>query len=277
MSFITSISGLKAAQTDLSVIANNIANASSVGFKQSRATFGDVFAAGPTQSTKTVAGQGVRLGGITQQFTQGSLQASERTLDLAVAGDGFFVVQGQPPRAVQSYTRNGSFSVNVDREVVDTLGNKVQMLPVDSTTGTVTSTAQADLYDFVLPETDPGDPTATLANISVGDDGIVTATYSNGNQEYVGALALASFAAVEGLRPAGDAHWQSTGESGAALINQAGIGPLGLVRSGTLESANIDLTEQLVALIAAQRNFQANAQAIEKANAMTQTIVNLQG
>jgi len=275
MSFITSISGLKAAQTDLSVVANNIANASSVGFKQSRATFGDLFAAAPTQSTKTVAGQGVRLGGITQQFTQGSLQASERTLDLAIAGDGFFIVEGQPPRASQSYTRNGSFAVNVDREVVDTLNNKVQLLPVDAT-GAVTSTAQADLYDFVLPDVDPTDPTATLSNISVSDDGIVSATFSNGNQTYVGALALASFTAVEGLRPQGDAHWQATGDSGAALINQAGIGPLGLVRSGTLESANIDLTERLVALISAQRNLQANAQAIETANNMTQTIVNLQ-
>jgi flagellar hook protein FlgE len=275
MSFVTSLSGLKAAQTDLSVVSNNIANGNSVGFKKSKAAFGDLFASAPTQSTKSVAGQGVRLNGIVQQFTQGSLNSTDRTLDLAVAGDGFFVVKGQPPREAQSYTRNGSFSVNVDREVVDSIGNKVQLLPVNAS-GQVTSTANGDMYDFVLPQTDPADPTAVLSNITIADDGAVTATFSNGNQSRLGALSMASFAAVEGLRPIGDSHWQATGDSGVALLNQAGNGPLGTVRSGTLEAANIDLTEELVALIAAQRNFQANAQAIETANNMTQTIVNLQ-
>ena len=275
MSFVTSLSGLKAAQTDLSVVSNNIANGNSVGFKKSKAAFGDLFASAPTQSTKSVAGQGVRLNGIVQQFTQGSLNSTDRTLDLAVAGDGFFVVKGQPPREAQSYTRNGSFSVNVDREVVDSIGNKVQLLPVNAA-GQVTSTANTDMYDFVLPQTDPADPAAVLSNITIADDGAVTATFSNGSQTRLGAVAMASFAAVEGLRPIGDSHWQATGDSGVAALNQAGNGPLGTVRSGTLEAANIDLTEELVALIAAQRNFQANAQAIETANNMTQTIVNLQ-
>ncbi|MFN3819117.1 flagellar hook-basal body complex protein [Blastomonas sp.] len=274
MSFVTSLSGLKAAQTDLSVVSNNIANSNSIGFKKSRAEFGDLFASAPTQNTKAVAGQGVRLNGIVQQFTQGSLNSTGRTLDLAVAGDGFFVVKGQPPREAETYTRNGAFAVNVDREVVDATGNKVQLLPVNAA-GQITSTSAADMFDFVLPETDPNDPNAVLSNITVADDGVVTATYSNGSQARVGAIAMASFAAVEGLRPIGDSHWQATGVSGGALINQAGNGPLGTVRSGTLEAANIDLTEELVGLIAAQRNFQANAKAIETANNMTQAIVNL--
>lgn len=275
MSFVTSLSGLKAAQTDLSVVSNNIANGNSIGFKKSKAAFGDLFASAPTQSTKSVAGQGVRLNGIVQQFTQGSLNSTDRTLDLAIAGDGFFVVKGQPPREAQSFTRNGSFQVNVDREIVDNTGNKIQLLPVNAA-GQVTSTNAADMYDFVLPQSDPNDPGSVLSNITIADDGAVTATFSNGSQTRLGAVAMASFAAVEGLRPIGDSHWQATGDSGVALINQAGNGPLGTVRSGTLEAANIDLTEELVALIAAQRNFQANAQAIETANNMTQTIVNLQ-
>src|SRR5690606_25034387 len=98
MSFYTSLSGLKGAQTDMSVISNNIANASSTGFKRSRAQFGDLFASSPTQSTRMVAGQGQRLNGIIQQFTQGTLEASEKTLDLAIAGEGMFVVKGEPPR-----------------------------------------------------------------------------------------------------------------------------------------------------------------------------------
>lgn len=275
MSFFTSLSGLKAAQTSLSVISNNIANTGSTGFKKSRAIFGDLFAAAPTQSTRMIAGQGVRLNGITQQFTQGTLESTDKTLDLAIAGDGFFTVRGQPPRQDTSFTRNGAFGVNVDREVVDTLGNIAQLLPVDAN-GTATSTDLADVFDFVLPDVDPGDATAILSNINVNNEGTVTATFSNGNQLALGALAMASFDAIEGLRPIGDAHWQSTGDSGPPVINQAANGPLGSIRSGALEGANVDITEELVSLISAQRNFQANAQAIETANNMTQTIVNLQ-
>ena len=275
MSFLTSLSGLKAAQSDLSVVSNNIANSSSTGFKKSRAQFGDLFAASPTQTTKMIAGQGVQLQGITQQFTQGTLESTDRTLDLAVAGDGFFTVKSPSSTAAITYTRNGSFGVNNDREVVDSTGNIVQMLPVDAD-GNITSSDAGSLTSLVLPESDPNDPNAVLANIAVGSNGVITATFSNGNQQALGALAMASFTAVEGLRPVGDAHWQATGDSGLAQLSQAGTGPLGTVRSGSLETANIDITEELVSLIAAQRNFQANAQAIETANNMTQTIVNLQ-
>ncbi len=275
MSFLTSLSGLKAAQSDLSVVSNNIANSNSTGFKKSRAQFGDLFAASPTQATKMIAGQGVQMQGITQQFTQGTLESTDRTLDLAVAGEGFFTVKSPSSTAAITYTRNGSFTVNNDREVVDATGNIIQTLPVDAN-GDITSNNQADLTSLVLPQTDPNDPNAVLANIAVGTNGVITATFSNGNQQALGALAMASFTAVEGLRPVGDAHWQATGTSGLAALSQAGTGPLGTVRSGSLETANVDITEELVSLISAQRNFQANAQAIETANKMTQTIVNLQ-
>ena len=275
MSFYTSLSGLKSAQIDLSTISNNVANAGSIGFKRSRAVFGDLFAAAPTQTTKKVAGQGVRLNGVTQQFTQGTLEATDKTLDLAIAGDGFFAVRGQPPRQDLSFTRNGAFGVNSDRQVVDTLGSKAQLLPVDAN-GTVTSNAIGDMVDFTLPATDPSDPTAVLANISINNEGLVTATFANGNSLNLGSIAMSAFTNVEGLRPIGDAHWQSTGDSGPPLINAAANGPLGTIRSGALERANVDLTEELVSLIGAQRNFQANAQAIETANTLTQTIINLQ-
>lgn len=274
MSFFTSLTGLKAAQTDLSVISNNVANTNSIGFKKSRAIFGDLFAAAPTQTTKTVAGQGVRLNGITQQFTQGTLNPTEKTLDLAIAGDGFFAVRSQPPQESLTFTRNGAFTVNVDHQVIDTTGSKAQLMPVDAN-GVATSTAIGDMYDFVLPETDPADPAALLANISINGEGVVSASFTNGNQIKLGALALAGFTAIEGLRPVGDAHWQATGDSGLPQINQAANGSMGQVRSGALELANVDITEELVSLISAQRNFQANAQAIETANTLSQTMINL--
>lgn len=285
MSFYTSLSGLKAAQTDLSVTSNNVANAGSLGFKRSRAYFGDLFSSAPTQTTITVAGQGVRLIGIGQQFSQGSMEATDRALDLAIAGDGFFVVKGDPPGNEESYTRNGYFALNQDRKVTDVLGNRLQLLPVDAN-GQVTSTNQADMFDFVLPETDPGDaaavppepadPNAALVNVTIDSHGVVVATYGNGQLRTLGGVAMSSFSAIEGLRPIGDAHWQSTADSGEAIYGGGLTATLGSVRSGSLEQANVDLTQELVNLITAQRNFQANAQAIETANNMTQTIMNMQ-
>jgi flagellar hook protein FlgE len=220
------------------------------------------------------AGQGVRLNGVVQQFTQGTLEASDKTLDLGIAGEGFFVVRGAPPRGEVTYTRNGAFSPDSTGQVVDTIGSKLQLLPVDAT-GTTTSTALADAFDFVLPTGSPSDPTVPLANVSIGIDGLVTATYADGSSEMLGKVAMASFPAVEGLRPIGDAHWQSTGDSGLPVINTATNGPLGSIRSGALERANVDVTEELVALISAQRNFQANAKAIETAKNMTQAVINI--
>lgn len=274
MSFYTSLSGLKGAQTDMSVISNNIANASSSGFKRSSAQFGDLFASSPTQSTKMIAGQGQRLNGVIQEFTQGTIEASEKTLDLAVAGEGMFVVKGEPPREQVTYTRNGSFVPTADGHIVDTTGAKLQLLPVDAN-NEVTDRTLGGAFDFVLPTASPTDPTAGLVNVSVGLDGLVTATFADGSDQVLGKVAMATFPASEGLRPIGDAHWQSTGESGSPTIDAATNGPMGSIRSGALERSNVDITEELVLLIAAQRNFQANAKAIEGASQLTQTVINM--
>jgi len=274
MSFYTSLSGLKGAQTEMSVVSNNIANAGSVGFKRSKAQFGDIFAASPNQSTKMIAGQGTRLNGITQQFTQGSYESSEKTFDMAIVGDGMFVVKGEPPRNQVTYTRNGSFSPLEDGRVIDSTGATLQLLPVDAA-GNVTSRDLAATQDFVVPQHAPGNPDAALVNISIGLDGLATATFADGSDQTLGKIAMATFPAMEGLRPVGDAHWQSTGESGAPTIDAATNGPMGSIRSGALERSNVDITEELVMLIAAQRNFQANAKAIEGASALTQTIIGL--
>lgn len=274
MSFYTSLSGLKGAQTDMSVISNNIANAGSIGFKRSKAQFGDIFAASPTQSTKMVAGQGTRLNGITQQFTQGSYESSEKTLDMAIVGEGMFVVKGEPPREQVTYTRNGAFTATPDRNVIDSTGQKLQLLPVDAS-GNVTNNTLAGAFDFVLPAGAPSDPTAQLVNVSIGLDGLVSATFANGESQVLGKVAMATFPAMEGLRPVGDAHWQSSGESGPPTIDAATNGPMGAIRSGALERSNVDITEELVMLIGAQRNFQANAKAIDGASQLSQTIINM--
>lgn len=270
MSFYISLTGLKGAQTDLSVVANNVANVSSTAFKKSRASFGDIFAS----SGSAVGGNGVRLTDVKQQFTQGTLETTDKTLDLAITGEGFFTVRSAGTAATVSYTRNGSFSVDKDRNVVDTVGSRLQVLPVD-TAGLPTSTDGADLADLVIPTVHPDDANVQLSAVTISETGLVAATFADGSVRNLGVLAMASFPNQEALGQRGDAHWNATGESGEAIYGAGNNGLFGAVRSGTLERSNVDITEELVALISAQRNFQANAKAIETASAMTQTVVNM--
>lgn len=273
MSFYISLSGLKGAQSDLSTISNNVANVSSTAFKKSRTQFGDIFAGQSAGS-----GQGVRLLGSQQQFTQGTLETTDKTLDLAITGEGFFTVKSAPPASEISYTRNGAFSVDVNRFVVDTTGARVQVLPTDAT-GIPTGTASGDLADLVIPQsyTSTATPPVTyqLSTVAVSETGLVSATFADGSVQNLGVIGMATFASQDGLRQKGDAHWQSTQESGTATYGAGNNGLFGAVRSGTLERSNVDITEELVGLISAQRNFQANAKAIETATTMTNAIVNL--
>ena len=283
MSFYISLSGLKGAQGDLSAIANNIANVGSTAFKKSKVTFGDIFA-GSAMQANTAGGQGTRQIGATQQFTQGTLETTGKTLDIALTGEGFMTVKSAPPASQVSYTRNGAFGVDQDRNVVDTLGNRLQVMPVDAN-GKPTSTSSANFTDLQIPEykldssgnqvLDANGNPIQLASVGVTVEGLVTATFADGSTQMLGNLAIASFPSAEGLRQMGDAHWQASKESGQPTFGAGNNGLFGAVRSGVLERSNVDITEELVALISAQRNFQANAKAIEAASAITQTITNL--
>jgi flagellar hook protein FlgE len=120
-----------------------------------------------------------------------------------------------------------------------------------------------------------GFTTGQLSAVDIGDTGIITARFTNGQSSTLAQVALANFANDQGLTQLGDSTWAESFESGAALVGAPLTGSLGALQSGALEGSNVDLTEQLVALITAQRNFQANAQVIETADAITQTIINL--
>lgn len=277
MSFYISLSGLKGAQTDLATISNNVANVNSTAFKKSKAMFGDIFAAAPMQSTTQIAGQGVRVQGVAQQFTQGTIETTDKTLDLAITGEGFFTVKNED--GTVSYTRNGAFAVNDDRYVVDTTGSRIQVFTVDPDTGASTAPANAtpaDLTDLQIPTTYKGlDTGAQLTSVGVSKEGMISAVYADGSTVYLGQAAMAAFNSQEGLRQEGDAHWSATVASGNPILGTGNQGLFGAVNSGTLERSNVDITDELVALIAAQRNFQANSKAIEATNTLTTTIVNL--
>jgi len=440
MTFSTSLSGLNAASADLDVTSNNIANVATTGFKGSRAEFADVFAASPLGTTSNAIGSGVQLASVSQQFGQGNLDFTENTLDMAVTGEGFFVLRPNQTSSELSYTRAGAFQVDQNGLVANSAGQILQVFPVDPLTGVVGTTSLTGTIPLQVPNTvgspqasttvdinlnlpagispdvpvaaidaefnaailagttvtpstanynnstsatifdsqgnshilsmyyvmttgltntwevrstldgfpmqigggnlgpatldfdssgtldllastgggaldfdaftltngaaplditidftnqgntitqeaqgdfsvqflsQDGFSTGRLAGLEVDDSGLVRASFTNGQTTALGKIALARFDNPQGLRQTGNTAWVETVESGPVIGGEAGTGNLGLIQSGSLETSNIDLTAELVNLITAQRNFQANSKAIETANTITQTIINI--
>ncbi|MBV2090175.1 MAG: flagellar hook protein FlgE [Candidatus Thiodiazotropha sp. (ex Ctena orbiculata)] len=423
MAFRIALSGLDAASTDLEVTGHNIANASTVGFKQSRAEFADIYANSISDVSSSVPGRGVRVTRVAQQFSQGSTEFTSNNLDMAINGEGFFIMEDSA--GDRAYTRAGAFSVDRDGNVVDQTGSRLQVFPRIGTTGSLfntgstidlnlpvvsgtpqtTSSIEATLnlsaseqppavtldptaatftfppdplsynhstattiYDslgtahtatmFYVKVTDnqwnaftfvdgnnvtvggnafadvqftntgalavstgdvdalgnvliddfnPGGGAADisgltfnysatsqfgsgfavnelsqdgftsgrLSGVDVDDSGIVFARFTNGQSEPLGKIALARFSNTQGLRQIGDTGWAESFASGDVQVGEAGTSSFGLIQSGALENSNVDLAKQLVNLITAQRNFQANAQVITTADAVTQTVINI--
>ena len=268
MSFYTSLNGLKNAQTDLGVIAHNIANVETTGFKKSRSQFADIVAGSAFSNPKMIQGLGARVEAIQQNFALGPIEQTGSALDLAVNGDGFFTtkagVSGQT-----YYTRNGSFVMDDLGFIHDGDNNRLQVFPVDNT-GTATSTTPQDVQIALTNSAG-----SSFAGVNVRDDGNVVATYADGTNEFVGKVALATFISPTGLLQVGSSNWQASGLSSTAQYGEPGTGQYGKLLSGALERSNVDIAEELVGLITAQRNFQANAKALDTATQISQTIINL--
>ncbi|NEV60529.1 flagellar hook protein FlgE [Thiorhodococcus minor] len=449
MPFRIGLSGLNAAAADLEVTGNNIANTGTVGFKESRAEFADIFAQAYGGISKTAIGSGVRLAATTQQFSQGNIEYTENALDLAINGEGFFVLNDSGERL---YSRAGEFQVDRDGYVVNSAGQRLQVYPqkddqtadesftvgslndlqlplnqesaalgttrittnvnlsssatqpIDPATGeafdavditnpdsynwstslnvydsegaarTMTlyfvknedplqwtvyaeldgmtptpeppvtpegtfditfdsngnldleSTERLQTLSFDLEQyspingatigpldpttatetspdglgANPGDvifdlstitqygssysvndltqdgyPNGTLTGVDVSQNGVVFARFTNGRSELLGQVAIANFKNPQGLQQLGENNWAQSYDSGDPVFGEPGDGRLGSIQSAALESSNVDLAEELVDLIQAQRNYQANAQTISTADEVTQTIINI--
>lgn len=268
MSFYISLSGLKNAQTELGVTAHNIANAETSGFKKSRVQFSDIVAGSAYANPKLIQGIGGTVEAISQNFSLGPIEQTGSALDLAINGSGFFATK-QPLTGQVYYTRNGAFTTDDQGFVRDGDGNRLQGFPTDAA-GTVTSTA---LGDIALPATNAAG--SNFAGVTVNNDGNVLVSFADGTSEVVGKVGLASFIAPTGLLQVGSSNWQATGLSGTATYGEPSSGEFGNLLSGALERSNVDIGEELVNLIAAQRYFQANAKAIDTATQISQTIINL--
>jgi flagellar hook protein FlgE len=417
MSFNTALSGLRAANSDLAVTGNNIANASTTGFKESRTEFGDVYANSILGTGSRTPGSGVLVNSIAQQFAQGNVNITNNSLDLAINGNGFFVVnsQGSP-----QYTRAGTFQLdnqgfivtsnnarlqgfsanpagqilsgaltdlriqtsdispsattNVDWRLnldstsavpatatfstidpssynwstaataYDSLGNphtltsyyvktanvvvgggtewQVRTDLDNSGTTNLLGTIRFDTTGALAGVTPAGGAFSTtptlndtwpapggaaaltfglsfagttqfgtdstvnalsqdgfapgrLSGINIDQSGVVFARYSNGQALTLGQVALANFSNPQGLSPVGNTAWVESFDSGQPVVGSPQSGARGSVQAGALEDSNVDISSQLVNLILAQRNYQANAKTIETDNAVTQTIINL--
>jgi flagellar hook protein FlgE len=159
MSFYTALTGLNGAQSDISATSNNIANVGTTGFKRSRAEFGDIFATSPLQNSSSSIGSGAILKGVKQQFTQGNIASSLNALDMAISGQGFFALKPSLTSTQVVYTRNGSFNVDNNRNVVDSSGQFLLAYPVNED-GSVTAKDIDSASPLRLPVTS-GDPQAT--------------------------------------------------------------------------------------------------------------------
>lgn len=274
MSFYTSLTGLKNAQTDLNVVSNNIANSETSGFKKSDTAFADIVSASAFSDPKMTVGIGARVSSITQNFSLGAIEQTGNALDVAINGDGFFTMVS-PLSGETQYTRAGAFKVDGQGFVGNAAGARLQAFPVDAT-GAITSTTT--LQDVQIPPTSPNpiDPAnSDFAGVTIGVNGEVIATYADGSNATIGVVAMATFLSPTGLKQVGNASWESTGVSGAATYGQPASGLYGELLSGSIERSNVDIAEELVALITAQRNFQANAKAVDTATQISQTIINL--
>lgn len=406
MGFNISLSGINAANSDLNVTANNIANVNTTGFKESRAEFADLFQSTSYGLSKNAIGSGVRTTNVAQQFIQGNNEQTGRSLDMAVSGEGFFTLTMNGARV---YSRAGNFQTDQSGYVVNPQGARLQVFapnadgtsfdagrmtdlqllttdsppkqtslvnvsftlpanakqptvnpfdPTDSNsysfstggitvydslgvshtqtsyfvktatpnqwevhnyvdgqaagaavpltfsdTGVLTSPANGRMtLDPFTPSTGAGQLAMTLDitgasqygeqfamrntrqdgyaagklnEITVSEEGIVFARYSNGDDHALGQVALTTFNNPQGLQAKGNNLWAETFDSGTPRSGQPDTSNLGQIQAGSLESSTVDLTEQLVNMITAQRNFQANAQMVSTQDQITQTIINI--
>jgi len=257
----TAATGMESLQTKLDVIANNLANVNTTSFKRDRANFEDLFyrhevlpgapdSAGNLTAVGTQVGLGTRVESTQTDFRQGAFQQTQRPLDVAIEGNGFFVVtdpSGQP-----LYTRAGNWTTNANGQIV------------------VGSASTGRLLD--PPITLPNDTTG----IVISPDGIVSVTQAgNANLQQVGQIQLAIFQNPQGLLKLGENLYSESDASGAPTLGNPGQNGAGQLQQNTLEASNVEPVQELIDLITTQRAFELNAQTVQAGDQILQLIANL--
>ncbi|MCK9479796.1 MAG: flagellar hook-basal body complex protein [Firmicutes bacterium] len=252
------VSGLKNHQTRMDVIANNIANVNTVAFKSSRVTFQDIYSQTirPASQPDGIIGGtnprqiglGVTVGSIDTMFTQAGTQATGLNLDLAIDGNGFFVLSDGTR---EFYSRAGGFEVDSEGMLVNANGLYVQ-----------------DVHGHDID-------TSGLTGVTIDLNGRITGLDDDGEEFEIGFLGIAMFANNNGLSKAGGNLYVETANSGEPNIVNCGEEGAGTLRSGELELSNVDLSNEFTDMITTQRGFQANSRIITVADSMLEELVNL--
>jgi flagellar basal-body rod protein FlgG len=246
--------GLSAQDTRLATTANNLANAATVGFKRDTVVFEDLLyqverqpGAQSSQNTQLPSGMqigtGVRVIGTQKEFTEGSLEITGNSLDVAINGRGFFEILQSD--GTSAYTRNGQFQLSSDGEIVNSRGMILQPAI------TVPDDAQT---------------------VSISTDGIVEATSADGSVQNLGTIQVINFTNPAGLLAIGSNLFTETAASGSPQAGTAGSDGLGSIEQGTLENSNVDVVQELVNMITTQRAYEMNSKVISTADQMLQYV-----
>jgi flagellar basal-body rod protein FlgG len=254
----TAATGMQAQELNIDVIANNLANVNTSGFKKSRAEFQDLLyeslrSAGAASSADTTIPTGIQLGhgtrasAVQKIFTQGDFENSQNELDWAIEGDGFFQIE--LPNGDTSYSRCGEFKLDADGRIVN-----------------------ADGFPLVPQLTIPSD----TISITVGMDGTVSVIQAgDSTPSEIGTLQLARFVNAAGLRSLGKNLFVPTEGSGDEIIGTPGEDGLGSIAQGFLEMSNVSVVDEMVSMITAQRAYETNSKVIQTSDEMLQMANNL--
>jgi flagellar basal-body rod protein FlgG len=257
----TAATGMNSLETKLDVIANNMANINTTGFKRDRANFEDLMyrnyklpgtldAANNPTPTGVKVGLGARVQSVQSEFRQGAMQQTGKPLDVAIEGNGFFEVNDVSGTIV--YTRAGNFSINAAGQLV--IGS--------AQTGRVLTAG------ITVP------PDAT--NVSINSNGqVMVQQPGSQNLNAVGQLNISTFINPEGLLKLGENLYVNTDASGQALSNIPGVNGAGMLRSGSLEASNVEPVQELIDLITTQRAFELNSQIVQAGDQILQLVSNL--
>lgn len=249
--------GLDAQQTRMAVTSNNLANVNTTGYKKSRAVFEDLLyqnvrQVGGSTSQDTMAptglslGTGVRVVATEKQYSQGNMQTTGNSLDVAVSGRGFFQVL--LPDGTMGYTRDGNFEINPQGELVTSSGYRVQP-------------------GISIPD--------GAQSITIGKDGVVTVQLPGNSQPtQVGTLQLVDFINPSGLQPKGENLLLESAASGPPQTGTPGLNGLGYIEQGSLEASNVNVVEELVNMIETQRAYEMNSKAISTTDQMLAYLTN---
>jgi flagellar basal-body rod protein FlgG len=245
--------GLDAQQTRMSVISNNLANVNTAGFKRGRAVFEDLLyqnvrqvGAQASQDTELPSGlslgTGVRTVATEKLFTQGNTVETGNSLDMAIQGRGFFQIL--LPDGTLAYTRDGSFHMDAQGQIVTSGGNVLQPA-------------------ITIP--------SDALSVTVGSDGTVgVMTPGSSSPTQIGSIQLANFVNPTGLQPIGQNLYLESGSSGSAQTGTPGLTGLGTLTQGSIETSNINVVEELVNMIETQRAYEMNSKAIAATDKMLQ-------